>query len=257
MRFVSWNRAFSGVLLATALSVAPARADAQLANTGQVTVPSPQPGCNGIVLCDARWAVFFAGINNSGMTDANQGRDFATVTQNNPSVWAPNTPTASWIGVNSEASLTGGTGTGAPRVRYFFVQDFFSTTDVISFNLGWDNIFKGIFVNAYSFDGTQNAAGTSGYTYRDGTFFSAAALAAGGTGFSGNQFITLSGLNVGQMNRIIIEVEGDGTTDALFLANATQVVPEPATMTLLGSGLLAMGGAYRRRRQQQQQQRTA
>lgn len=243
MRFVSWNRALTAVLLATALGVAPTRADAQLANTGQFNA-GPQAGCDGL-FCDARWSVFYGEINGSGAVGPNQYRQFATGVDPRPGVWAPNTLDAMWIGVRSSATLDNGDASGNPRVRYFFGQTFFSATDVVSFNLGWDNIFKGIYVNAAS--GPNDVP----MVINDGTFFSAASLSASGNGFSGMQFITLSGLNAGQTNTIWLEVEGDGTTDALFLANATQVVPEPATMTLLGSGLLAIGGAYRRRRKQQ------
>jgi hypothetical protein len=227
MRFISLGKVFTGAALATALLVAPDRADAQLANTGQVN-NAPQDGCNGL-FCDAKWSVYYGDITERTVVGPNQYREFATgvnpATMPSPP-WAANRTDAGWISVNQEATLPGAGTTGESLVRYFFTQSFLSTTGTVSFDLGWDNVFKGIYVNAIGVDGIG-----AGYGAVGGTFFSASDLGVSGVsgeGFPANRRITISGLTEGQMNSLWIEVEGDGTTDALFLADATQVVPEPA-----------------------------
>lgn len=63
----------------------------------------------------------------------------------------------------------------------------------------------------------------------------------------------IDGIKAGVSNTLSFTIQGDGQTDGMILnpdagGELTEIVPEPATMTLLATGLIGMAGSSIRRR---------
>lgn len=143
--------------------------------------------------------------------------------------WAPATGTYSWIAATTSASGGGG--------NYLFrtfidLTGFDPLSAVLTFQCAIDNnpMFSGFY--------TLNGASTGGTC----------------SVFSLGPTQTLSSGWNGGLNELRFGVTGDNITDGLLVANmniraqAVVATPEPASMTLLATGLIGVFAVSRRRR---------
>lgn len=98
---------------------------------------------------------------------------------------------------------------------------------------------------ANGFGGTSAAVGYSGGSGASGTFAQVQGSLVNGALINGGANALVSNsINSNVLGRYVFEVRG-GT-----VVNPPSVVPEPATVALVGAGVLALGGVVRRRRVQ-------
>lgn len=188
-----------------------------------------------------------------------------------PGVWQDNNASTEWISAWDDFSTTPGAG-DYDRIgdvnaryqytfRYTFAQPLAAGT--LAFSAGWDNILKAFLVGGGGIGvigpvpppvGTLPERSVTDYFgfCRDGD----------GMHDTGDAVCTADFLlPVGAGTEwVAFQVWGDGQTDGFWLqwdqsSIPQETVPEPATMTLLATGLAALSGAsIRRRRKRQAQQ---
>ncbi len=235
------------VAFAVGVLAAAAPANAQIANTGL-----------GGGAFDPNWSVSWTVTGSpSGVTYANGSQAQATVVTSIPSVWNPNSTDFRWIGTSFDGDLpcfvngvfsdcSGRTpGDGVQRVAYQFSTTLLGSGPIAG-AIGWDNKMIGWSVNGGTINPFLPAADFDEFGFcrtADGEF---------NTNDQPNctRTFSLAG-NWSRGQEFTIHMTGDGGSDGLILNLAEadpSSVPEPASMALVGLGLLGVAGAARRRR---------
>lgn len=180
-------------------------------------------GQNFLGSTDLSWEVSFNGTGLYGDPFSQ-----AALVTSPPGVWQPNTTSYRWISAQSNASV---------GYSAFY---WFRTT----FNLtGFDPSTASLQFRCAK----DNDQGT--YRLNGGSFIAGDC----GTGFQFGSTQTINTGFVAGNNILEFHVTGDGVTDGLlvsidsFSADEVGVVPEPATVGLLATGLLALGVGARRK----------
>lgn len=236
----------SPVLLAGALA---------LALASPVAAQFKATGLNGVPNADSYWKVSWTGYLTE--TSNNSVPVPAYTVPAVGGVWQPNSGDAAWISAWSvDASNGSNPGDNAARFVYVFSQTWTaagSGTGSLSFFLGWDNLLRSISLNDVAVDLSTAlqpipVADISKFGFcraSDGMFSS-------GYPFCSALF-RIDGIKAGVSNKLSFTIQGDGQTDGMILnpdagGELTEIVPEPATMTLLATGLIGMAGSSIRRR---------
>lgn len=147
-----------------------------------------------------------------------------------PGAWPVTSPTSYWIGVVQSASLPGGAGDNVVRVNYEFSTSFIGGGSSLTMTVWTDN-----FLTGYTFNGTTYAVNP---------------LAPSPGDFAQPVPRTFTLIPTGGNNTLTLAFNGDGQTDAINVAFTA--TPEPASLALLATGLLGLGGVAMRRRRSQQ-----
>jgi len=247
------NKSTAVLMLAASLVAAPAHA--QFVRTGGQTT---NICASGVSLCDLNWSVTWFSL--AGALEGSFAKAPIALTPFNPSPpWAPNIPgVQQWISADNDATVgTGGT-------RYYFQTTFTSSVSQnVNFGLGWDNRLVGAYVGGFinpadgTFSGGLSLLGsTSPSSPYDGgkAGFCRDSDGEFPSGAYPNCVLNVAiHVNAAQSNTLTFVVEGDGTTDGLLVGGAdgsnippvidvpTSTAPEPASMTLMLTGLAGLG----------------
>lgn len=182
-----------------------------------------------------------------------------------PGVWQDNNASTEWISAWSNFSTSPGAGdynrTNDANARYHYTYRYTFAQPLgagsIAFAAGWDNIFKGI---SWAAGGGPSGGLPTNYLVGPlpersiadyfGFCRTGDAMHNTGDGDCTAKFVVPV---VAGTEWMAFEVWGDGQTDGFWLewdqsSIPQETVPEPATMTLLATGLAAMSGMSLRRR---------
>ena len=218
-------------------------------------------GLGGVGTIDGTWTVSWTATPLGG--SGTSGGAYGAYTVNPAAPWQPNQGVGltNWISAWRNATASNGVGdynritNGGHRYTYTFRQDFTSTgAGTMQFIAGWDNLFQSFTLNGTSYTPASLLVSATdrgvndhfGFCRNGDAIFDSADMPNCVATFQAN------GVVAGN-NWVEIVLRGDGLTDGLWIegslpAGPTEVVPEPATMGLLATGLAGMMGAQLRRR---------
>lgn len=230
---------------------------------------------------DTNWSVSWTGVCNDSWTapapvggsspyqcGATSGAGAAQIVNDVSNVWQTQNDAVAprWISAWDSSNGTCVNASGGPvtcdsanpfaaHFQYSYSTAFMSSgAGFVYFQLGWDNILTGFNVNGSNVALGDALVSSLSYPFTDRYGFcrDGDGMFASSAWASGNCTATFKiAVNAGN-NTFAINTLGDGATDGLFLfaedgGQPTEVVPEPATMTLLATGLAGMAAARRRR----------
>lgn len=213
-------------------------------------------GLSGAPNVDANWTVAYTGFNSEA---GNNGASAAWTVPMVAGVWQDNSAAASWISAwQGDASNGSNPGDNAHRFTYDYSQTWTdaSGNGSMYFFMGWDNTLRSITLNGASVNLTGALLSPLGTDFNVDFGFCRADGLPTLTQPNCMASFRVDGIKANQSNTLAFQFWGDGQTDGMILSPDTSghpqdVVPEPATMTLLATGLVGMSGASIRRRRKQ------